>query len=134
MNPTTPSNAMRLAAIIAFRKNQEMNAAKREYDAARKELFAMMEDAQMESFSISETDPEGNRLELTSVVQTPEVTRIDVVRLRDQVTPDVFLKIVTATKTAVTDHAGKLVAESCLVTEEGTRNVTIKGTLSKVTV
>lgn len=122
-----PTKEMKTLALSVFLKNQEMNDAKREHDKARKLLFNLMEAAGTKALTYSSRDEHGNPVAVTATIQTPSVTHISIDLLKRHVDEETFLKIVTATKTAVEQHAGELVAMKCEIVEPGTQNVFVHG-------
>lgn len=115
----------RLAAEY-FSANVEANAYKAKADKARKALLKTMTEANLTSADIEMLGTGGTMVPLQAVIATPDREEIDVALLRKQVKDDVFMKIVSATKTAVTEHAGSAVVTTCTVVSEGTTNVTVK--------
>lgn len=123
--PGVPAEIQKLAAEY-FSANVEANAFKAKADKARKALLKTMTEAGLTSADIDMLGTAGTMIPLQAVIATPDREEIDVALLRKQVTDDVFMKIVSATKTAVTEHAGSAVVTTCTVVSEGTTNVTVK--------
>ena len=123
--PAVPVEVQRLAAEY-FSANVEANAYKAKADKARKALLKTMTEANLTSADIEMLGTGGTMVPLQAVIATPDREEIDVALLRKQVKDDVFMKIVSATKTAVTEHAGSAVVTTCTVVSEGTTNVTVK--------
>ena len=103
-----------------------MNAAKREHDRHRKLLFDLMETAGVKTLTCAARDIDGQPVMLTATVETPTVSRVDIALLRQLVDEATFLKIVTATKSAVTHYAGERITLQCEVSEFGKRDVFVK--------
>lgn len=123
--PAVPTEVQRLATTY-FSANVEANAQKAKADKARKALLKAMTESGLTSADIDMLGVAGAMIPLQAVIATPDREEIDVALLRKQVTDDVFMKIVSATKTAVTEHAGSAVVTTCTVVSEGTTNVTVK--------
>lgn len=109
-----------------FLENAAMNAAKRKSEAERKALFAELERAGIAEFSFATTDSEGKKVRLEVKVETPAAESIDVAILRTLVDDATFMRIVSASKKAVQEEAGKSVEVRATVSGEGTRNVFVK--------
>lgn len=104
----------------------QANAFKAKAEKEREALLKAMVGAGLKSADIDALGTEGAMLPLQAVVATPDREEIDVVALRKQVTDETFMKIVSATKKAVTEHAGSAVVTTCTVVSAGTTNVTVK--------
>lgn len=118
---------MKRETLAVFLKNQELNAAKREHDKHRTLLLGLMEEAGVDALTCTGRDTDGQPVKLTATVATPTVSHVSIELLRQHVDEATFLKIVTATKSAVTHYAGELVTLQCEVKEPGKRDVFVKG-------
>jgi uncharacterized protein with GYD domain len=105
------ANASALDAKLAeyFRANTRSNAFKREADKAKRELHKMMINDGVVDFTASVELDDGVRT-VQAAISAPEGEAISVERLRALVDDETFMRIVKATKTAVTEHAGTNVA------------------------
>ncbi len=124
-NAPPATKAQKDLAQTFFLANQIANSAKAKADKARKELFKSMKEEGTGSFEHTFKDHEGTKFIVDVALETPTTTYIDVDVLRKLVKPDVFDKIITATKTAVETHAGKAVALEAEKTKAGTENVKV---------
>ncbi len=101
----------RKIAMNTLARHVEHNAAKnkanRAAEAAKKELHKTMAKANLKSVDIT---VDGTRH--TATIEAGENTVIDVRALFDKVDLDTFLKIVTASKAAITEEVGSNVAAS----------------------
>jgi hypothetical protein len=125
-SPCAATAAHKASAREFYLQNSAMNAAKKNSEAERKALFASLEEAGIDWFDFETKDAEGNRLRLAVQVMTPVTDSIDVELLRDLVDEPTFLRIVSASKKAVEEHADKSIAVLATVSGNGTRNVTVK--------
>lgn len=125
-NAPAATKAQKDLAQTFFLANQIANSAKAKADKARKELFKSMKEDGTGSFEHTFKDAEGSKFIVDVSIDTPTTNYIDVDVLRKLVKPDVFDKIITATKTAVETHAGKAIALEAEKTKPGTENVNVK--------
>jgi hypothetical protein len=125
-NAPAPTKAQKDLAQAFFLSNQIANAAKSRADKARKDLFKSMKEEGTGSFEHTFKDHEGAKFIVDVAIETPTMNYIDIDTLRKLVKPDVFDKIITATKTAVETHAGKAIALEAEKTKPGTENVNVK--------
>ena len=119
-----PQALQDLAADV-FATNKKMNALKREHDTKRKELLQQMETLGVKSFDASATIGRSTT-DITAKISTRNVETIDVEKLRELVSEEQFLAIVSATKKSVMDEVGGNVATQCTVAEVGSTNVSVK--------
>lgn len=105
------ANTSALDAKLAeyFRANTRSNAAKREADRAKKELHKLMIADGVVDFTASVELEDGTHT-VQAAISAPEGEAISVEKLRDLVDDETFMRIVKATKTAVTEFAGTNVA------------------------
>lgn len=90
--------------------NFKANAEKRAADKAQKELAKAMADANVKRVVSNAAMPDGSTVPMVAEIASKEDTYISVEKLRTLVSDEVFMKIVSATKTAVTEIAGTNVA------------------------
>lgn len=119
----TPS--MQAKAREVYELNLKYNAIKGEHDKARKALLVEMQTAGLKTFNV-DTNYGGGTTTLEVEVATPERTVIDVDKLWEKAGKAKFMLMVNATKEAVTNVAGKMVATMCEKTVPGTTNVNVK--------
>ena len=115
---------MRSLAVQFHLNNAKANAAAKIADEAREKLYKLMKDAGVVEFK-AQTTTENGPLSLDAKIKASKRSTIDVVELSKIVTPEVFMKCVSATKTAVVDNAGTNVAMRCSVEKIGTENVSV---------
>lgn len=108
-----------------FRANSRSNAAKREADKAKKELHKMMLADGVTDFTATVELEDGTHTVAASI-SAPEGEAISVELLRQLVDDDTFMRIVKATKTAVTEHAGTNVAMKATVATVEKEDLRIK--------
>lgn len=121
-DPVTPE--MRALAVQFHLNNAKANAAAKIADEAREKLYKLMKEAGVAEFK-AQTTTENGPLSLDAKIKASKRSSIDVVELAKIVTPEVFMKCVSATKTAVVDAAGTNVAVRCSVEKIGTENVSV---------
>lgn len=122
------TNARAEAEALAkkmFDANKAKNEANRIYEASRKELAKEMRRLGITQFRVAHQNSEGQAIMLESLLETPVREVIDIEALQKQVTAAQFLDIVTASKKAVEDKAGKTVLARCITTVAGTENVSV---------
>jgi len=117
---------IRNLAKEVFVQNNAANEAKGLHDKARKSLLGKMKDTAIKAFTFQFTGKDGKRLSVDVKIATPEVNYIDVETLRKLVTPEQFIKIVTASKAAVEAEVGSVIATQASRTKAGTENVSVK--------
>ena len=121
-----PTQAHKALARTFYLENAAMNKAKKTSEAARKDLFAALELEGITDFAFGTTNEAGEALRLRVKVETPAAESIDVALLKGLVDEATFLKIVSASKKAVEEHADKAILPRVTVKEWGTRNVSVK--------
>lgn len=117
---TAQKAQMESLAIEFFRSNAAANAAKRSAEKARELLYAAMKAEGIEKFNVQD--------ELTSLeakIFASSKNIIDVESLAKFVSPETFIKIVSATQKNVIEHAGSDVAMRCLRLVQGEENVSV---------
>ena len=119
------TTAMKALARSFHTHTQERNSADTKAKKARKELLADMADAGISEFSMT-TKVGDKAVTLDVSIDTPQLVSVDVKKLRSLVDEELFMKIVSATKTSVVDHAGSVVFGQCSTTVAGTTNVNVK--------
>lgn len=96
--------------------NTLKNAADRQAVAAKKALHGAMARAGVKAFPGIDVEMDGVKVRADAVIEAQESEKIDVAKLRTLVDEATFMKIISATKTAVDTHAG--------------RNITVASTVS----
>lgn len=109
-----------------FNNNSLANEYAKKSEAARKDLLALMVDSGEKSLPVSFTNTKGDTVERNVVVSASERSGIDVFKLLKEVGEEVFMKCVSATISAVEDHAGSIVAEKCRISFKGNANVKLE--------
>lgn len=99
-----------------FLKNKEQNAAKREHDRSRKQLYASMKDSGTESIQTFVVAPEGRvRVEAKIAPVNPNGLRVDVEKLKSLVDEETFMNCISASQTSVAKYCSTSVLTQCLV-------------------
>lgn len=123
--PNDPVTAeMRSLAVQFHINNSKANAAARAAGEAREKLYKLMKDAGVVEFK-TQTTTENGPLSLDAKLKASKRSTIDVVELSKIVSAEVFMKCISASKTAVVDNAGTNVAVRCSVEKIGEENVTV---------
>lgn len=117
---------LRKLAINVFTHNKAMNAEKSKHDKNRKELLKLMQDNHIEVLDPITFTYQDTKKTIETGIVTPETSYIDVNKLKELVDEKTFMMIVSATATAVKDHAGELVATQCKKFTKGKTNVVVK--------
>lgn len=112
-------------ARITYKENLLKNAHTAKSEKARKELYAQMKGAKIGHFQ-TECVSDGKRVLLDVDVAAPESSYVDVAALKSLVTPEDFLKIVSATQSAVKEFAGDAILRQVLRSTVGKENVSVK--------
>lgn len=97
--------------------NEAANAARKTADDKRKQLLKEMLGAGLKRVEIA-----GYLAEIKASVRES----IDIDALKRAVPEAIFLRCISATKTAVTQHAGTAVVAQCAVSTTGEENVSVK--------
>lgn len=105
--------------------NSASNAHKRQADAQKRDLHKAMIAAGTKHVSARVTMPDGNIEVVEANIDAPEQEIISVAILRTLVDDETFMKIVSATKTATTAHAGTNIVLKSTVTVEGKEDLRI---------
>jgi len=116
---------MRLAKEF-YVNNAAMNKAKSAAEKARKALLTAMQEAKVKVADIDLLTEDGSMLPLKAFIETPSTEYISVAALRENVSEEVFMKCVSATKKSVTEHAGAALATTCARSGTGTTNVYVE--------
>ena len=124
MNKDTLKKLMK----TVFVKNKQMNAAKREHDKARKELNDMMLAHEIKTVDdVTVKDDETNKMvNLSATIESRTTNAVDVQKLRELVTDDEFMQIVTANQAAVKKVVSTNVLNEVLVPQESEPYVKVK--------
>lgn len=130
VTPVTPSVSQetdQLAQLAreAFIANKHSNAFARTANSARSALYKKMLAQNVKSLSTT-VDYEGSVLSIEARISAPEQDMISVDKLRTLVDDETFMKIVSATKTAVTQYAGTNVCIASTVTGHAKEDLRIK--------
>ncbi len=114
-----PAVPPRIAALVAsfHSANEIANSARKRADDERKALLREMLEAGMKRVEV-----EGFLAEIKASVRES----IDIPALKAAVSENVFMRCISATKTAVTQHAGTAVVALCAVSTTGEENVSVK--------
>ncbi len=122
----TPDQEIKQLATTAYRHNLLANAEGNAYKKARISLYALMKKHSRKTFTFSDVNTKGDTIKLEASISTPESEKIDVTKLRALVSDEVFMKIVSASKEAVTKLVGDAVVRQCVFMATGEENVSIK--------
>jgi hypothetical protein len=105
--------------------NVRANRFKREADAAKKALNAAMQEDGIKTIQ-SAVIVDGVTKTYAGTIAEGESDVISVEKLRALVDNATFMKIVSATKTAVVEHCGSNVATACIVTQKTAEALSLK--------
>lgn len=108
-----------------FTANKASNALNRQADAARKALHKQMLSNGVTTFRTA-VEIDGAVAQIEAKIDQPEAETISVEKLRTLVDDQTFMRIVSATKTAVTAHAGTNVMVAATVSIPGKEDLRIK--------
>lgn len=122
---TGPTSSMKENARTFFTENQLSNKHRRAADKARKALLVEMADAKQESFNFT-TTIDGKKQTLDVEIAAGTAVQVDVVKLRTLVDEKTFMAIVSASKTAIVDAVGTVIADQCTKTVPGNKNANVK--------
>ena len=122
---TKKQTELNLLAREVYTLNKEMNEVKRKHDAARKSLFAKMQDNGLTSFE-AEVYIHDNVMTLEAAIESKLRTEIDVKKLARSVELNVLLECVTASVSTVERVAGSAVAARCSIEGRTAENVNVK--------
>lgn len=106
--------------------NYESNKYKREMDAKKKEVHSALIRAEQTSFTAKATLPDGSSPYFTAEIASPTEEVVDVSILRKLVSEELFMQIISATKTAVKEKAGTNVLLSATVEQTGNPTLSIR--------
>lgn len=107
-----------------YNANKLKNRYSKKESAARKDLMSTMKEKGISNKTVKVLDEETGEIKTKDVeIKATEQTVIDVAKLQTLVDEETFMKIVSATKTSVQNHAGNLVAEECAERVLGSENV-----------
>ena len=118
------SSKMEELAAQFHELNASANAAKRAADKARESLYAEMKAAGVNSFQTMAATDKGSVL-VEATIKAPLRRVIDVVQLAELISPEVLLKVVSATQKSVTEHCGSNIVLQCSKEEAGEENVSV---------
>lgn len=125
------SSKIRSLIKTVFVQNRIMNEAKRKHESARKELYAIMKEEGPTTAKIEIVD-EGNKVMVEAFLARSagrSRNTVNVEKLHKLVDEETFMKIVSATQTAVKEYCPDNVLNECLEElppTKGTENVTVK--------
>lgn len=122
---TGPTASMKENARTFFTENQLSNKHKRAADKARKALLVEMADAKQDPFSFT-TTIDGKRQTLDVEIAAGTAVQVDVAKLRKLVDEKTFMSIISASKTAIVDAVGTVIADQCTKTVPGNKNANVK--------
>lgn len=98
-----------------FNNNTAMNASKRKAEAAKKALIVKLDELGLDAHTATCKDADGKTIKLDSTLTYKETAVIDVKKLSKQIPSKQFWQVISATKKAVTDICGTLVADKVSV-------------------
>jgi hypothetical protein len=119
------TEGMKTLAREFYLANSIANAAAAKAKKARASLLREMKENKVTEFEVEIKD-DGKTILADAKVETPDATYIDVNLLKKLVKPDLFMKIISATKASVENHAGTSIALQCEAVKPGTENVGVK--------
>jgi hypothetical protein len=122
--PTIPDQIKELARTT-YKENLLKNLHNTKAEKARKDLYVQMKESKIGQFQ-TECVSDGKRVLLNVDVAAPESSYVDVAALKSLVTPEDFLKIVSATQAAVKEFAGDAILRQVLRATVGKENVSVK--------
>jgi len=120
------SDKLEKLIVSVYRANLANNEAEKAYKKARAELLGLMKDKKLKRKLVEYTDAKGCIVTLIAGVEAPESDKADIKKLYKIVGMETFMKIVSATKTAIVDIAGAAVFEQVKTTVIGAENVSVK--------
>lgn len=120
-----PTNQLEALAREFFIANKASNAFSRTAASARSSLYKKMLADNIRSFTAT-IEYQGAMLPIEARISAPEQDVISVEKLRTLVDDETFMKIVSATKTAVTQYAGTNVCIAATVTGHAKEDLRIK--------
>lgn len=112
--------------VSVYQANLAKNKAENDYKKKRAELLGLMKDRKLQDKLVEFTDTSGKAMTLRSLVETATAEKADVQKLYGIVGLETFMRIVSATKTAIVDLAGAAVFEQVKQTVVGEENVSVK--------
>lgn len=118
-------NSVEELAVEFYERNQQANEATRKATEARKKLYSLMKEQQLDS-QVFNTRCSTGKVILEASFHTPTRTIIDVHQLRKLVLDKDFMECVSATKASVVGVVGTEVATRCSEVKDLTENVTVK--------
>jgi hypothetical protein len=119
------TDGMKDLARETYKEGIEKNAHQRNEAKARVGLYQQMKEAKVTAFQV-ECIHQNKRVPLDVGIETPEAGYVDVIALKGLVGEDAFLKIVSATQSAVKEHAGEAILRQVLRSAPGKENVRVK--------
>lgn len=122
------SQTIKALAREYYLEKARVNDGEKKRDGLRLELLQAMEAGGVGGFAFETTKEDGSKVRLAVEIETPDKVWIDVPALRDLVDEETFFRIVTASKKAVEEEAGKATVLKVTRVEVagGTRNVAVK--------
>jgi ATP-dependent protease HslVU (ClpYQ) ATPase subunit len=122
----TANEKLEQLIVSVYQANLAKNKAENDYKKKRAELLGVMKDRKLQDKLVEFTDASGKVMTLQSLVETGTSEKADVQKLYGIVGLETFMKIVSATKTAIVDLAGAAVFEQVKQTVVGEENVSVK--------
>lgn len=107
-----PSNIKELVSTV-YSENQKSNAHKRKHDKARKDLYSDMKEAKLKTVNFPAVI-DGKTKNLEAKITVPDEMLIDMKKLRDLVTEEQWLDMISTTKGAIENIAGTAVANQVI--------------------
>ena len=121
---TTDISHMEALAEKFYQHNAAANAAKRAADKARDELYAAMKADGIDAFTTT-AEMEAGAILIKAELKSTTRRVIDVQTLAKLVSPETFIKVVSATQKAVTEQCGTDMVLRCSKEEKGDENVSV---------
>lgn len=106
-----------------YTANKAYLAEKRVHDKARKELYESMLDQGIESFEMESDD---DNIHLIASLESSRRDSVDVYKLKELVSEEQFMQIISATQTSVTKVVGSAILNQCVIAGKTSQNVKVK--------
>jgi len=125
-NESIPKNLIELAKST-YKAKVAKNQASREETNTRKSLYKEMKHSGIKQFQ-TDAIVDGKKVTLEVDIDAPDRVVVDAATLLKLVDEETFLQIVSATQTAVKEHAGEATLRRCSEVTKGTENVSVNPT------
>lgn len=126
MTDTDPLADEKALAVRMYEANLAKNEADRLYKATRENLYKALQKKGVKEFTTPHADADGKAITLIATVEAKDREVVDTKLLRKKVTDAQFMLMVSATKSAVEEHAGKALCAQVCTLVPGEENVTVK--------